>query len=88
MKSRKGKNNMENKHDGKLMSVIKVGEKGQIAIPKDMRDMFNIKAGETVLLLADKDRGIAIVSNEEYMKFAQSIFEAQKNPFGGNDDSN
>ena len=65
---------MSDKLEGKSMSVAKVGEKGQIVIPKEMRDMFNIKPGDTVLVLADKERGIAIVSNEDYMKFAQSIF--------------
>lgn len=73
---------MSNKLEGKSMSVAKVGEKGQIVIPKEMRDMFNIKPGDTVLVLADKERGIAIVSNEDYMKFAQSIFNAQYNPLG------
>ena len=67
---------------GKSLSVVKVGEKGQIVIPKDMRDMFNIKPGDSILVLADKERGIAIVSNEDYMKFAKDIFDAQKNPFG------
>ena len=73
---------MSDKLEGKSMSVVKVGEKGQIVIPKDMRDMFNIKPGDTVLVLADKERGIAIVSNEDYMKFAKSIFDAQNNPLG------
>ena len=73
---------MSDKLEGKSMSVVKVGEKGQIVIPKEMRDMFNIKPGDTVLVLADKERGIAIVSNEDYMKFAQSIFNAQNNPLG------
>jgi len=66
----------------RALSVAKVGEKGQIVIPKNIRDMFNINPGDTVLVLADKDRGIAIVSNEEYMKFANSIFEAQSEPLG------
>ena len=43
-----------------------------------MRDLFNIKPGDTVMMLADKERGIAIVSNEEYMKFTQNIFDSQK----------
>lgn len=60
------------------MAVVKVGEKGQIVIPKDMRTMFHIRPGDTIMLLADEEKGIAIVSNEDYMRFAQSIFEAQK----------
>lgn len=67
---------------GKIMSVVKVGEKGQIVIPKDMRDMFNIKPGDMILVLADQEKGIAIVSNEGYLKFAKNIFDAQKNPLG------
>ena len=62
---------------GKFISTVKVGEKGQIVIPKPARDMFSIKPGDTVLLLADEDRGIAIVSNDVYIKFAEAIFAAQ-----------
>lgn len=62
---------------GKFISTVKVGEKGQIVIPKPARDMFSIKPGDTVLLLADEDRGIAIVSNYVYMNFAEAIFAAQ-----------
>lgn len=63
---------------GKFISTVKVGEKGQIVIPKPARDMFKIKPGDTVLLLADEERGIAIVSNDAYMDFANAVFEAQK----------
>ena len=62
---------------GKFISTVKVGEKGQIVIPKPARDMFSIKPGDTVLLLADEDQGIAIVSNDVYMNFAEAIFAAQ-----------
>ncbi len=62
---------------GKFLSTVKVGEKGQIVIPKPARDMFSIKPGDTVLLLADEDRGIAIVSNDAYINFAEAIFAAQ-----------
>ncbi|HAW69953.1 MAG TPA: AbrB family transcriptional regulator [Firmicutes bacterium] len=66
--------------DGKFMSTVKVGEKGQIVIPKGARDIFNIKPGDTLLLLADKERGIAIVRNEEFIQFANAIFAAQGKP--------
>lgn len=42
-----------------------------------MRDMFNINPGDTLLLLADIDQGIAIVNNDAYQSFASEIFKAQ-----------
>lgn len=61
----------------KFIWTAKVGDKGQIVIPKEAREVFNIKNGETLLLLGDIQKGIAIVKNEDYLKFAQSIFDAQ-----------
>ncbi|MBP3041206.1 AbrB/MazE/SpoVT family DNA-binding domain-containing protein [Bacillaceae bacterium Marseille-Q3522] len=47
-------------HNGRYIGTLKVGAKGQIIIPKDVRDLFHIHIGELLLLLADKDRGIAL----------------------------
>ncbi len=68
--------------EGKFMSTVKVGEKGQIVIPKGARDLFEIKPGDTLFLIADKIRGIAIVQNDEFMDFANSVFAAQEKPEG------
>ena len=46
--------------EGKYMTTVKIGEKGQIVIPKEVRDMFGLKAGDNLLLMADKGQGIAI----------------------------
>ncbi len=51
--------------EGKHISTVKVGEKGQIVIPKGAREMFGIQPGDTLLLLADKDQGIALVPFED-----------------------
>ena len=40
---------------------VKVGPKGQITIPKEAREMFNIKEGDTLMVLGDKEKGIAIM---------------------------
>ena len=45
----------------KFVGIAKVGEKGQIVIPKEARDMFDIKSGDTVVVLCDKERGIALL---------------------------
>lgn len=57
----------------KFMSSVKVGEKGQIVIPKEVREMFNIEPGDMLLLLADKERGIAIVDNAGLLDMARNI---------------
>ena len=46
--------------EGKYAWTATVGEKGQIVIPKQAREIFGIKPGDTVLLLGDVERGIAI----------------------------
>lgn len=64
--------------DGKhIFGTVKVGEKGQIVIPKEARDIFNIKPGDTLLLLGDEKQGIAIVKNDIFQQFAKDILNAQ-----------
>ena len=46
--------------EGKYAWTATVGEKGQIVIPKQAREVFGIKPGDTLLLLGDEQRGIAI----------------------------
>ena len=40
--------------------TVTVGAKGQIVIPKEARTLFSIQPGDTLLLLADEKRGLAI----------------------------
>ena len=44
---------------------VKVGEKGQIIVPKEAREMFNISPGDTLMILGDKERGIALMKSDE-----------------------
>lgn len=49
---------------GKFVGISKVGEKGQIVIPKEAREMFSINPGDSVVVLCDKKCGMAIVKTE------------------------
>lgn len=55
--------------EGKFMATVKVGERGQIVIPKGARDLFGIEPGDTLLLLADVDQGIALVQYDPFDSF-------------------
>ena len=59
----------------KLAASAKVGEKGQIVIPKEMRDMFAIRPGDTIILLADSKRGIAIPPKKVFNEFVEKMKE-------------
>lgn len=52
-----------------------VGEKGQIVIPKQAREIFGIKPGDTLILLADVKRGIAIPPKEQFDILNKCVFE-------------
>ena len=51
---------------GKYAWTATVGEKGQIVIPKQARDIFGIKPGDTLLLFGDEKHGIAIPPKDAY----------------------
>ena len=58
---------------GKFAATVKVGVKGQIVIPQPARDMFGISPGDTLLLLADVRQGIAIVRQDVFEDFVESV---------------
>lgn len=60
--------------DGKFMGSVKVGPKGQIVIPKEIREMFKITPGDTLMILADSEKGIALERYDTFAKIADAIF--------------
>ena len=65
---------------GKYAWSATVGAKGQIVIPKEARDLFDIRPGDTLLLLGDKKRGIAIPPKTEFSSLFARIFGAEAAP--------
>lgn len=49
----------------KFIVAVKVGEKGQIIVPKEARDMFDIHPGDTLMFLGDKNKGMALLKAEK-----------------------
>lgn len=67
---------------GKYAWTARVGEKGQIVIPKDARDTFGINPGDTLLLLGDEKKGIVIVKGDKFAQLFSQVLE------DGEDDTN
>ena len=70
----------------KFMATIKIGSKGQLVIPKEVREMFGIVPGDTVLLMADKEKGIAIVNYAAYRDLANVVLGGGKKATAGKDE--
>ncbi len=66
------------KPKGKYAWTATVGEKGQIVIPKQARELFGIQPGDTLVLLGDEKRGIAIPPKTMFSQFAATIFESSE----------
>lgn len=59
-----------------FMSSVKIGPKGQIVIPKEARDMFGLSPGDTLVLLADRKKGIALQTADKLNPLLRKTFAA------------
>ncbi len=67
--------------DGRYMfGASKVGERGQVVIPKEARDLFNIKPGDMMLMLGDPATGIAMIKIDVFQDMASSLFDNIMHP--------
>ena len=65
--------------DGKhLFGMVRIGEKGQIVIPKKARDIFALHPGDQLLVLGDEQQGIALVKASQLQQFATDILKAMR----------
>ena len=63
---------MKDDKNERFIVSVKVGPKGQITIPKEARDMFDIKEGETLMVMGDKERGIAILKADLFYQLMEN----------------
>ena len=65
--------------DGKyIFAVVKVGDKGQIVIPKDARKIYGLESGDALLVLGDSN-GIALVKTEIFQSVISNVMEGFQN---------
>ena len=65
------------KASGRCAGAVTVGAKGQIVIPKEMRALFGMQPGDTLLLLADAEQGIAIPPKAAFDQLYGRVFERE-----------
>ena len=59
----------------RVFGTAKVGDRGQIVIPKEARDYFNIRSGDTLLILGSESQGLVISRPEVLDRVAQEILQ-------------
>ncbi len=79
---------MEGPKGKHLFGLVKIGEKGQILIPKEARDIFGLKPGDKLLLLGDEEQGLALVKADTAKMFEMfmphiPVIEEDMPPSGG-----
>ena len=62
----------------KFVGIAKVGEKGQIVIPKEAREMFDIKSGDSIIVLCDKQKGIALLKADAIEDLSDKVFPKEE----------
>ncbi len=59
---------------GKYAWMVKIGEKGQFVIPKEARELFDLQPGNEIIVLGDREKGIAILPKSQQSELITRIF--------------
>ncbi len=73
-----GKHLLGKGNNRRVFGTAKVGDRGQIVIPKEARDLFNIRAGDTLLILGEEDTGLIVSRPELLSDIANKVFNTVK----------
>ena len=63
----------------RVFGTAKVGDRGQIVIPKEARELFKIRPGDTLLILGEEETGLIVSRPEVLSDIANQMFESMKN---------
>lgn len=74
-----GKHILGKQNVPKVFGTAKVGDRGQIVIPKDARDFFEIEPGDTLLILGKHEAGLIVTKPETLNDLANQIFQSVEN---------
>ena len=70
---------IKHKRGKHIYGTVKVGERGQIVIPKEAREQFNIKPGDSLIVFGRRKRGIALVKADIMNNFIMKMFGGLEN---------
>ena len=73
-----GKHILGKNKQQRVFGTAKVGDRGQIVIPKEARELFGIKPGDTLLILGEEDTGLIVSRPELLSDLADQIFDGVK----------
>ena len=63
----------------RVFGTAKVGDRGQIVIPKEARELFGIQPGDTLLILGESDAGLIVSRPEALNDLADKLLNSVKN---------
>ena len=73
-----GKHILGKGNSRRVFGTAKVGGRGQIVIPKEARELFNIQPGDTLLILGEENKGLIISRPELLRDLADQIFDTKE----------
>ena len=73
-----GKHILGQGNSRRVFGTAKVGDRGQIVIPKEARELFQIRPGDTLLILGEENKGLIVSRPELLRDLADEIFESDR----------
>ena len=70
---------MKQMEEDRFIVSVKVGPKGQITVPVEARKMFDIKEGDTLMVMGDVKRGIALLKTDMFYRMMEEVVPNERN---------